>query len=62
MMTMADDLLLPTRAYAAGVNAFLLRPVDHHLARVRIINLLPRYRSRKRLRLVVDNFQPHNAV
>ena len=62
MMTMADDLLLPTRAHAAGVNAFLLRPVDHHLTRVRIISLLPRYRSRKRLRLVVDNSQPHSPV
>jgi CheY-like chemotaxis protein len=62
MMTMADDLLLPTRAHAAGVNAFLLRPVDHHLARVRIINLLPPLRSRKRLRLVVDNLQPHDAT
>jgi hypothetical protein len=61
-MTMADDLLLPTRARAAGVTAFLRRPVDHHLARARISSLLPPHRGRKRLQLVVDNSQPHSPA
>jgi response regulator RpfG family c-di-GMP phosphodiesterase len=60
MMTMADDLLLPTRARIAGVTAFLRRPVDHDLVRVRISSLLPPQRSSKRLRLVVDNSKLHS--
>jgi len=60
MMTMADDLLLPTRARDARVTAFLRRPVDHHLARARINSLLRLHRSRKRLQLVVDNSQAHS--
>jgi response regulator RpfG family c-di-GMP phosphodiesterase len=62
MMTMVDDLLLPTRARVAGVTAFIRRPVDHHLAWDRIRNLLPPHRSRKRLQLVVDNSQPHSPA
>jgi CheY-like chemotaxis protein len=61
MMTMADDLLLPTRAYLAGVTAFLLRPVDHDLTRARISSLLTSQRGRSRLQLVVDNSQPQSA-
>jgi len=62
MMTMADDLLLPTRARVAGVTSFLRRPVDHQLTRARISSLLPPHRSRKRLQLVVDNSQPHGPA
>jgi DNA-binding response OmpR family regulator len=58
VITMADDLLLPTRARAAGATAFLRRPVDHHLVRARIRSLLPRRHSRKRLQLIIDNPQP----
>ena len=62
MMTIADDLLLPTRAYVAGVTAFLQRPVDHDLTRARISSLLPSRRRRIRLQLVVDNSQPYSAT
>ena len=62
MMTIADDLLLPTRAYVAGVTAFLQRPVDHDLTRARISSLLPSRRSRIRLQLVVDNSQPYSPT
>ena len=62
MMTIADDLLLPTRAYVAGVTAFLQRPVDHDLTRARISSLLPSRRRRIRLQLVVDNSQPYSPT
>jgi two-component system response regulator RpfG len=62
MITMADDLILPTRAHIAGVTGFLRRPVDHNLARARISSLLLSHRSHKRLQLVVDNSQPHSPA
>lgn len=62
MITMADDLRLPTRARIAGVTAFLRRPVDHHLVRARIRNLLPPHRSRERLQLIIDNSHSHSPA
>jgi CheY-like chemotaxis protein len=62
MITMADDLLLPTRARAAGATAFLRRPVDHHLVRDRIRSLLPGRHSGRPLQLIVDNSQPRSLA
>lgn len=62
MITMAGDLLLPTRARGAGATAFLRRPVDHHLVRTRIRSLLSRRHSRRYLQLIIDNPQPCNPV
>ena len=59
MITTADDLILPIHARAAGVSAFLSRPVDYHLIRNRITSLLALHGSRKRLQLVVDNTRSH---
>jgi|BarGraIncu00222A_1022003.scaffolds.fasta_scaffold01538_6 Response regulator containing CheY-like receiver, AAA-type ATPase, and DNA-binding domains len=58
MITMAGDLLLPTRARGVGATAFLRRPVDHDLVRARIRSLLSRRHSRGRLQLIIDNPQP----
>lgn len=55
MITSDNNVLLPTRAYLAGVTVFLHRPFNHKLVRARIGNLL---RSQKYPRLVIDNTLP----
>lgn len=62
MITTADDLILPIHARAAGVSAFLSRPVDYRLIRNRITSLLALHGSRKRLQLVVDNTRSHMSA
>jgi two-component system response regulator RpfG len=62
MITMVDDLVLPIHARAAGVTAFLRRPVDHHLVRNRIGSLLALHSGRKRLQLIIDNSLSHRTA
>jgi two-component system response regulator RpfG len=62
VITAADDLLLPTRASAAGATAFLRSPAEHHTVRARIKSLLSGRPRDRRLQLIIDNSQPRSPA